>query len=136
MSIRALRLAAVTGSVLLFQSCSPASLIHLYNDTGAMIIVTTRGGSLSVSPHSFAQFGLVLATDQHWESLTITAHGKTWRYLQRVFTRIPWEAWQRGPFESRNAFVRLDSRGRIYLTAADGTTVSQPSGFPLLPEKI
>src|SRR5437899_794508 len=129
------RLAAVTGCILLFHSCSPASLVHLYNDTGATIIVTTRGGRLSVPPESSTQFGLVLATDDHWESLTITAHGKTWRYLQRLFTCIPWESWQRGPFESRNTFVRLDSRGRIHLTAADGSAVSQPSGFPLVPEK-
>jgi hypothetical protein len=130
----ALRLAAVSGFVLLFQSCSPAALIQLYNDTGATIVVTTRNGSVSVVPHSSTQFGLVLATGQHWESLTIAAHGRTWRYLQRLFIRIPWDSWERGPFESRNVFVRLDSRGRIYLTAADGTGVKQPSGFPLLPE--
>ncbi|HYK24572.1 MAG TPA: hypothetical protein VEU75_07900, partial [Candidatus Acidoferrum sp.] len=68
-------------------------------------------------------------------SLTIAEHDRTWRYLQRLFTQVPWESWKRGPLESRNAFVRLDSRGRIYLTAEDGTAVSQPSGFPLLPEK-
>ena len=119
--MRALRLAGATGSILLLQSCSPASLIHLYNDTGATIVVTTRKGSVSVLPHSSTEFGLVLATGQHWESVTITAHGRTWRYLQKLFTRIPWESWQRGPFESRNTFVKLDSRGRIYLTAADGT---------------
>lgn len=132
--MRALRLAGATGSILLLQSCSPASLIHLYNDTGATIVVTTRKGSVSVLPHSSTEFGLVLATGQHWESVTITAHGRTWRYLQKLFTRIPWESWQRGPFESRNTFVKLDSRGRIYLTAADGTAVKQPSDFPLLPE--
>ncbi|SRR6266513_1822574 len=133
--MRASRLAVVAGSILLLQSCSPASLIHLYNDTGATIVVATRSGSVSVPPHSSTQFGLILATDQHWESLTVTARDRTWRYLQRLFTRIPWESWQRGPFESRNVFVRLDSRGRIYLTAPDGAAVSQPSGFPLLLEK-
>jgi hypothetical protein len=133
--MRALRLAAVTGSILLLQSCSPASLIHLYNDTRATIVVTTRNGSVSVPPQSSTKFSLILATGQQWESLTITAHGRTWRYLQKLFTRIPWESWQRGLFESRNTFVRLDSRGRIHLTAADGTATSQPSGFPLLPEK-
>src|SRR5438874_1129865 len=100
--MRALRLAAVAGSILLLQSCSPASLIHLYNDTGVTIVVTTRNGSISVPRQSSTQFGLVLATGQHWESLTITEHGRTWRYLQKLFTRIPWESWQRGPFESRN----------------------------------
>lgn len=92
--------------------------------------MATRNGSVSVVAYSSTQFGLVLVIGQHWGSLTIAAHGRTWRYLQRFFTRIPWKSWQRGPFESRNAFVRLDSHGRIYLTAPDGTAVGQPSGYP------
>ena len=121
--------------MLLLQSCTPASLIHLYNDTSDTIVVTALGQTVSVPPHSSTQFDFVLATGQHWESVTVRTHGKTWRYPQRLFSHIPWESWQRGPFESRDAFVRVDSRGRIYLSARDGTPVSQPSGFPLQPEK-
>jgi hypothetical protein len=133
--MRALRSAIVATSALLLHSCSPASLVELYNDTGSTIIVIALDHSVSVPPQSSTEFAVVLARGQHWESVTITARGKTWRYPQRLFGRIPWESWQRGPFESRRTFVRLDSRGHVYLSSANHVTVAQPPGFPLQPEK-
>src|SRR5216110_574756 len=130
-----LRVVLLVTSVLLLQSCTPASLIDLYNDTGETITVMALGKSAAVLPHSSTQVDFVLATGQHWESVTVTVRGKTWHYPQKLFTRIPWRSWQRGPFESRRAFVHLDSRGRISLRSPTGAAVPQPPGFPLQPEK-
>jgi hypothetical protein len=133
--MRTLRAALLAPAALLLSSCSPASLIDLYNDSGDTIVVTALDHSISVPPHSSTQFDFVLARGQHWESVTVTKRGKTWRYPQRLFSRIPWESWQRGPFESRRAFVSVDSHGRIYLRSPSGALISQPAGFPLSPEK-
>src|SRR5437867_843855 len=129
--MHALRLALLMMSGVLLQSCTPASDIDVYNDTDDTIVLTALGQSASVPPRSTTQFHFVLATGQHWETVIITRRGRTWRYPQKLFTRIPWESWQRGPLQSRTAFVRVDSRGRIYLRFASGAAVSQPSGFPL-----
>ena len=133
--MRALRAALLAPGVLLLSSCSPASLIDLYNDSGDTIVITALDHSVSVPPHSSTQFDFVLARDQHWESVTVSRRGKTWRYPQKLFGRIPWESWQRGPFESRRAFVSVDSHGRIYLRSPSGAPISQPAGFPLSPGK-
>jgi len=133
--MRALWPILVATSALALQSCSVASLVELYNDTSSSVVVTALDHPVSVPPQSSTEFAVVLARGQHWESVTISARGKTWRYSQKLFARIPWGSWRRGPFESRRAFVRLDSRGQIYLTSPSGVAVSQPSGFPLRPEK-
>ena len=133
--MRASRVALLASAVLLLNSCTPASLIDLYNDSGDTIVVTALDRTVSVTPHSSVQFDFVLARGQHWESVTVSRRGKMWHYPQKLFGRIPWDSWQRGPFESRQAFLSVDSRGRIYLRSANGAPISQPTGFPLLPEK-
>jgi hypothetical protein len=133
--MHALRLVFIVTTALILQDCSPASLVELYNDTGSSIIVTALDHSVSVPPKSSTEFPVVLARGQHWESVTVAARGKTWRYPQKLFARIPWESWQRGSFESRRVFVRLDLRGQIYLSSATRVAITQPPGFPLRPEK-
>jgi hypothetical protein len=133
--MRASRVALFAVTILLLQSCSPASLIDFYNDSGDTIVVTALDRTISVAPHSSTQFDFVLARGQHWESVSVTRRGKTWRYPQKLFSRIPWESWQRGPFESRRAFVSVDSHDKIYLRSPSGALTSQPAGFPLSPEK-
>jgi hypothetical protein len=129
------RLALAAVCALLLESCSPASIVNLYNDTGRTIVVTALDRSVSLSPQASTEFAVVLARGQHWESVTVNAGTRTWRYPQKLFVSIPWQSWQRGPFESRHAFVRIDSRGRIYLRSSSGASVPQPTGFPLEPKQ-
>jgi hypothetical protein len=70
-----------------------------------------------------------------WETVSVTSSGMTWRYPQKVFLRIPPSSWQRGPFESRRAFVSIDSHGRISLCSPAGSAIPQPARFPLRPEQ-
>jgi hypothetical protein len=123
---------------MLLSGCTPRQDIELYNDTGAAIIVTAFGQSVSVAPHSSTRFAFILARDQHWESVSITRHGTRWTYPQTVFARIPETFWHHEAFDARRAYVVVDSRGRIHLLSPatpTGPRPDQPAGFPISPTR-
>jgi len=124
------------GCTLSLVSCMPRQDLVIFNAAGRSITVAALGQIASVAPDDSTQFAFTLARGQHPEIVSIAmSGGKSWHYPQKIFLRIPASSWRAGPFDSRRAFLSVDSHGSISLCSPTRSAVPQPAGFPLRPEK-
>jgi hypothetical protein len=124
---------------LLLSGCTPAVYLNIYNATDATLTVVKpqfrHTLAIIIPPHEAADLPL---TYQPGTRVVIRDSRHTWTYSPRSLFP-PHSAYQEHTITMR-AFSKIDSRGRVYLLAPPSDhgapkEISQPAGFPVIPEK-
>ena len=128
----------MAASSLVFGGCSPLVDAEFQNATGEPIVVINRGEPafhVAIPAGGSAALDIFVSRSPHRPDFSISSAGRVWLYHSRPLTGFGWDYWERRPFEAKRLQVSVDSGGKIYLLSPSGASISQPRGFPVVPEK-
>ena len=129
---------AMAASCLVLSGCSPVVDAEFQNATDQPIVVTNRGDPafhVAIPAGGSAALDIFVSRSPHRPDFSISSAGRVWLYHSGSLTGLGWDYWQRRPFDAKRLHVSIDTRGRIYLLSPSGASISQPHGFPIMPEK-
>jgi hypothetical protein len=129
---------SLAASCVLLSGCSPVVDAEFQNATSQPIVVTNRGElafQVTIPAGGSATLNIFVSRSPQRPDFSISSSGRVWLYHSSSFSELGWVYWERRPVEGKRLHVSVDARGRIYLRSPSGASVSQPRGFPILPEK-
>jgi hypothetical protein len=128
----------MAASCFVLGGCSPVVDAEFQNATGEPIVISNLGEPafhVAIPASGSAALDIFVSRSPHRPEFSISSAGRVWVYHSTSLTGLGWDYWERRPFEAKRLNISIESGGKIYLLSPSGASITQPRGFPVVPEK-